>query len=248
MAYCADYAQYVFGVGDIGGNHSAPSEIRSGDVVKGSWLSGGTHWLVVLEIYPNGSLMTAEGAAGGKSFDRVRIGTGIYVKKGNTLVEKDGSVLKMDFVIHFPITAHEHSYSGKVTVEASCCSNGIKTYTCPCGNSYTENIPASGHTWNEGIITAPPKCTENGTKTYTCTNCSETKTETVKYAGHSFEKKTVPAALFRGSYTQFKCSVCGENYFENGNERAKWPILLAVLSGVGMGFTFLIIFIKKRKR
>lgn len=41
--------------------------------------------------------------------------------------------------------AHQHSYTATVTANPTCTSAGVKTYTCSCGNSYTEAIPATGH-------------------------------------------------------------------------------------------------------
>ena len=43
--------------------------------------------------------------------------------------------------------SHKHSYSASVTAQPTCTSNGTKTYTCSCGDSYTESIPAYGHAW-----------------------------------------------------------------------------------------------------
>ena len=44
--------------------------------------------------------------------------------------------------------AHTHSYSASVTKNATCNSTGEKTYTCACGASYKESIPATGsHSW-----------------------------------------------------------------------------------------------------
>ena len=42
----------------------------------------------------------------------------------------------------------EHTYdSGEVTKEPDCIEKGVKTYTCTgCGDTYTEEIPALGHT------------------------------------------------------------------------------------------------------
>lgn len=48
-----------------------------------------------------------------------------------------------------PKPAHEHSYSSSVTQASTCASNGVKTYTCSCGSSYTESIPATAHNWTE---------------------------------------------------------------------------------------------------
>lgn len=44
--------------------------------------------------------------------------------------------------------AHQHSYSASVTTPATCGSAGVRTFTCSCGSSYTESIPATGnHNW-----------------------------------------------------------------------------------------------------
>lgn len=46
-----------------------------------------------------------------------------------------------------PVTEHTHSYSVTRTVPASCSSEGSNTYTCSCGDSYTESIPMTAHNW-----------------------------------------------------------------------------------------------------
>lgn len=43
--------------------------------------------------------------------------------------------------------AHTHSYSSEVTTAPTCTRSGVRTYTCSCGASYTEAIPATGHAW-----------------------------------------------------------------------------------------------------
>ena len=45
----------------------------------------------------------------------------------------------------------DHSYRSAVTVAATCTAAGVKTYTCSnCGDSYTESIPATGHSYVSG--------------------------------------------------------------------------------------------------
>lgn len=44
---------------------------------------------------------------------------------------------------------HTHSYSSSVTKQATCDTNGIITYTCSCGDSYTEAIKATGHNYSK---------------------------------------------------------------------------------------------------
>lgn len=39
----------------------------------------------------------------------------------------------------------KHNYVGKVTTDATCTEDGVKTFTCSvCNDSYTETIPATG--------------------------------------------------------------------------------------------------------
>lgn len=54
---------------------------------------------------------------------------------------------------------HTHKYTEKVTTKATCKSTGVKTFTCSCGDSYTETIAkTTTHTFNDG-----PSCTVCGT-------------------------------------------------------------------------------------
>ena len=80
---------------------------------------------------------------------------------------------------------HVHDYAVEVTKEPTCTEEGEKTYTCDCGDSYTEKIPAKGHNYKEEI-TKEPTCTEEGEKTYTC-ECGDSYTEKIPAKGHHFE-------------------------------------------------------------
>lgn len=46
---------------------------------------------------------------------------------------------------------HTHSYTSEVTTAATCETAGVRTYTCECGETYTESIPAIGHNYVDGI-------------------------------------------------------------------------------------------------
>lgn len=113
---------------------------------------------------------------------------------------------------------HIHDYGkGVVTTEPGCETVGEKTYTCSCGDSYTEEIPATGHSYDEGVVTTDPTCTEAGVKTYTCSGCGTTKTESVAALGHSYdagEITTDPTCTDAGVKT-FTCSGCGATKTES---------------------------------
>lgn len=74
----------------------------------------------------------------------------------------------------------EHDYIGVVT-EPTCMEGGYTTYTCSlCGDSYIDDeMEASGHSWDAGVITKEATTTEEGVMTYTCTVCGETRTEVI---------------------------------------------------------------------
>ena len=72
--------------------------------------------------------------------------------------------------------AHTHSYTSSVTKNPSCGENGVMTYTCSCGSSYTEAIPASGHQWN----------TTTETISHPSTGHYETVTRKVAWCGCGF--------------------------------------------------------------
>lgn len=47
-----------------------------------------------------------------------------------------------------------HNYTGTVTTEPGCTTPGVMTYTCShCDSSYTEGIPAVGHSYTAGVCT-----------------------------------------------------------------------------------------------
>ena len=48
---------------------------------------------------------------------------------------------------------HTHSYTSSVTSTPDCTKNGSITHTCTCGHSYTEEIEATGHSYENGVCT-----------------------------------------------------------------------------------------------
>lgn len=43
---------------------------------------------------------------------------------------------------------HSHNHTGVVTVQPSCTVAGVKTYTCSCGDSYTEDLGKTAHDYS----------------------------------------------------------------------------------------------------
>ncbi len=66
---------------------------------------------------------------------------------------------------------HEHAYTSQVTQSPSCTATGIRTYTCACGDSYTESISATGHSYTVVVQTIAPTATTQGYDLHTCSKC-----------------------------------------------------------------------------
>ncbi len=63
---------------------------------------------------------------------------------------------------------HEHDYIGTMTTLPTCTEKGVMTYECACGDSYTEEVAALGHAWNEWETVKEATDTEDGLRQRTC--------------------------------------------------------------------------------
>ena len=82
-----------------------------------------------------------------------------------------------------PPAQHTHTWdAGVVTKEATCTEAGVKTFTCSCGATYTEDIPAKGHNYNNGV----------------CSNCGDKQPE-VKATEKAWEALDAKLAGIKGN-------------------------------------------------
>lgn len=128
--------------------------------------------------------------------------------------------------------------NGKVTTEATCTKEGVKTFTCStCQHTKTEPIAKKAHSygawskisdtqhehkcscgatekanhkWDNGKVTTAATCTKPGTKTYTCSDCKATKTEEIATTAHTYDngKVTTEATCAKEGVKTFTCSGC----------------------------------------
>lgn len=64
--------------------------------------------------------------------------------------------------------SHVHKYSESITTQATCVETGRKTFICECGDTYTEEIKATGHKFDTYISNNDATYTSDGTETATC--------------------------------------------------------------------------------
>ena len=64
--------------------------------------------------------------------------------------------------------SHTHNYTEVITTQVSCETDGLKDFTCECGETYTEPIPAIGHIYENYVYNNDATYTTDGTETATC--------------------------------------------------------------------------------
>lgn len=115
-----------------------------------------------------------------------------------TYTFSDGSTDTFALTVKNVKSSHTHSYTAKVTKEATCTTEGERIYTCTCGDRYTETIPAKGHSESAWIIDKAATAIENGSKHTECTTCGKViKTEVIPATGEVSDRKET--VIFTGS-------------------------------------------------
>ncbi|MBQ6431496.1 MAG: endonuclease [Oscillospiraceae bacterium] len=89
---------------------------------------------------------------------------------------------------------HVHQYTSAITTPATCTESGVMTYTCSCGDSYTETIAALGHNYVDHAAQAAT-CTDVGWNAYqTCSRCDYTTYQAIPALGHNIVADAAVAA------------------------------------------------------
>ncbi len=114
-----------------------------------------------------------------------------------------------------PAGGHSHSYSPKVTVQPTCTEPGERTYTCPCGDTFIEVIPAADHKFTDKTIS--PTYDAQGYTLHTCSVC-----------GFSYKNSFKPKKT-RKSLSGAVISISGKKYAYTG--KALKPKFTVKLSG-----------------
>ena len=115
--------------------------------------------------------------------------------------------------------AHTHSYVSTVTTQPTCCNPGVRTYTCSCGSSYTESIPATGNhnwvaqTWQKPVYETHVICNGCGKDFGGGKGADDAAVEHVATSDfygpcQSYSSKPVVVGYTTETYG-YKCSTCG---------------------------------------
>ena len=112
---------------------------------------------------------------------------------------------------------HEHSYTKTVISNATCTTAGTVKYTCSCGDSYTETIPATGHKSSGWIVDKAASIGVKGSKHKECTVCKKV-----------LETSEIPA-LSRISISKASVTLSTSTYAYDG--KAKTPSVTVKVGG-----------------
>lgn len=147
---------WIYGPGYERVTHLCGSFGKGGDSYNnngsggGGWYGGG-----------GGSDGSADGGGGGSSHLNTALYGGGMMQGGN---RGNGKA---------KVTAlHVHTYTGTITTAPTCTTNGVRTYTCTCGDFYTEEIAALGHACPSDFSYADNNGITNGLAYKNCTRCS----------------------------------------------------------------------------
>ena len=109
---------------------------------------------------------------------------------------------------------HTHRYSEKITTQATCEESGVRTFSCPCGDSYTESIDALGHK-EVAFGGKAATCTESGLSVGTkCQRCNKVfdAEEIIPATGHNMVAdvaNSINATCTNNGISVVVCTACG---------------------------------------
>jgi len=160
------------------------------------------------------------------------------VQAGNADITAALSSLSATKMIKVAAAVHEHSWdAGKVTTEATCTTDGVKTYTCSvCKTTKTETIKATGHKETEIRNAVEATCQQEGyTGDKVCKTCGTVleKGTTIAKKNHTWDagKVTTEATCTTDGVKTYTCSVCKTTKTETikatGHKMGEWKTVTA---------------------
>lgn len=132
-----------------------------------------------------------------------------FIIKGTLGSAAESYAIEND-ITFIPIEEHTHTYTSTVTKEATCWREGEKTYTCTCGESYTEAIAKLDHEYRPWETKKNPTCTAPGLEWSYCLLCDNDFEREIPATGHTiidYTRRATPDS--DGAYVT-ACDVCNE--------------------------------------
>lgn len=126
------------------------------------------------------------------------------------IAELDEYIVRINVNYNYTEPPHTHIYTSTVTKEATCWREGEKTYTCTCGESYTEAIAKLDHEYRPWETKKNPTCTAPGLEWSYCLICDNDFEREIPATGHTiidYTRRATPDS--DGAYVT-ACDVCND--------------------------------------
>ncbi len=120
-----------------------------------------------------------------------------------------------EYSFEMEVDPKEHNYEVIDCLDATCDEDGYIEYCChDCNDSYTENLPATGHSL--GMEQTIYSCTSGGYVYATCSTCQmDIVLRTIPAYGHSYNETVIRnATCYSMGISEFWCSGCDHSYTE----------------------------------
>ena len=150
------------------------------------------------------------------TLDSYEVATDFTDENGTALADHWPIIGTFTYTVEKEEGEHTHNYVMTDEKEATCTEEGSKTYTCECGESYTEPIAALGHAYEITSQTSAA-CTEAGETVYTCSRCDNSYAEAIPATGHN--------------YVDGACENCGAKEPSSGSDTVFGQVEDAIESG-----------------
>ena len=118
------------------------------------------------------------------------------------------------------VEATGHTFEVCAGIDPTCTEDGMEEYACVvCWDesvTYQEVVPATGHSWDDGVVTKEATEEEDGTRLYTCETCGTTREESIPALNHthSYTSVVTEPTCTEAGYTTYTCT-CGDTYTDD---------------------------------
>lgn len=162
---------------------------------------------------------------GGKPQTSLNINDSINVNESKTTINSSETLISSSEQghDHSSSSSHSHSYTSRVTTEPGCETKGVRTYTCSCGDTYTENIEPLGHEYGSLIPRALPSYKIRGLEAhYRCSRCLQYFD--VNKNKVTYDDLVLPAAGIDVALIINNQEITSFTLLEIDNEHASWKL------------------------
>lgn len=167
----------------------------------------------------------------GYDFDDCRSTGGSHPEKYVGNQNSVSSISNTETPAAVPAPKHEHQYTANLTTNPTCTEDGVMTYTCSCGDSYTEAYPALGHDYKPEV-SKEADCQEEGETVYACSLCGDAYTETMPKTEHKGGEEVVTkeASCTEAGEKKVFCQICktelsSEAIPAAGHAESEWTVV-----------------------